>query len=140
MSNKRVVHTRFNTISSVYGSMVLEQYKEPEQAVMPYVVDTSSFIPMSEAVKKVIGKALDPATVKSMYDFPDGKGTADHIPVDRTHRFSGDIAEMSVALREAQAKAKDSLDKSYQQFQAEQAQADIDAQIASYNQPGATSE
>lgn len=138
MADKRVVHTRFNTISSVYGSMVLEQYKEPEQAEMPYVVDTSSFIPMSEAVKKVTGKALDPATVKSMYDFPNGQGTADHIPVDRTHRYTGDIAEMSVELRDAQAKAKDSLDKSYQQYQAEKAQADIDAQIASYSQPGSS--
>lgn len=131
---------RFNTISVFPSAMCLEAYKEPEQVKMPYVVDTSSFIPMSEAVKKVTGRALDPATVKSMYDFPNGQGNAEHIPVDRTHRYTGDIAEVSVALREASEKYADNVSSAAEAYKAEQAQADIDAQIASYNQPGATSE
>lgn len=133
----RPVHCRFNTISSVYGLMQLEQYKEPEQFDMPYIVDTSSFIPMSEAVKKVTGRMPDPATVRATYDFPDGNGTADKIPVDRTHRFTGDIAEVSVDLRAKSAIAKKSLTEAYEQYQTEmayqKAMADAEATAESSN-------
>lgn len=101
--------------------MQLEQYKEPEQVDMPYIVDTSSFIPMSEAVKKVTGRMPDPATVKATYDFPDGRGSADKIPVDRTHRFTGDIAEVSVDLRAKAAIANKSVSEAYEQYQNEMA-------------------
>lgn len=137
---KRPTLIRFNTISPFPGVMELEEYKEPEQAEMPYVVDTSSFVPLSEAVKKVTGRSNPAQNPNLHYDFPDGRQSTDKIPVDRTHRFSGDIAEVSVAQRDAAAAASKALNDSYKQYQAEKAQADIDAQIASYNQPGATSE
>lgn len=128
----REIIFRFNTISVFPSAMKLEQYKEPEQANMPYVVDTSSFIPMSEAVKKVTGRMPSSEQIVHTYDFPNGQGSADKIPVDRTHRFTGDIAEVSVALREASEKYADNVAESAEAYKAEKAQADINAQMAAY--------
>lgn len=123
---------RFNTISVFPSEMRLEAYKEPEQANMPYVVDTSSFIPMSEAVKKVTGRMPSSERIAHTYDFPNGKGSADKIPIDRTHRFTGDIAEVSVAVREASEKYAGNVADAAEAYKAEQAQADIAAQMQAY--------
>lgn len=134
MANKRQVLERFNTISPFPSLQFIEKYKEPEQADMPYIVDTSSFVPMSEAVKKVTGRASTAGDIAHRYDYPNGRGSpSDKIPVDRTHRFTGDIAEASVAYREAAEEASKSLGEAYERFEAEQRTAKVNEAINSLN-------
>lgn len=96
--------------------------EQPEKDYGDYVVDDSSFVPMSEAVKRVTAGALSADQLKSMYDFSDGKDTGVKIPVDRSHRFSGDIAEVSELAHQAADDVKASLSK---------AKDDYDYQVAS---------
>lgn len=105
----------YNNVS-MFSSDVIE-FEPPEKDYGDYVVDDSSFVPMSEAVKRVTAGALMPEQIKSMFDFKDGKDTGAKIPVDRSHRFSGDIAEVSELAYQAVddvnsslAKAKDDYD------------------------------
>lgn len=61
-----------------------------------YIVDDSQFLPMSEALKRLNGsRTLSDAEISQCYDFPDGKDTGFHIPIDRAHTYHGDIAELS---------------------------------------------
>lgn len=86
-----------------------------------YIVDDSAFVPMSEAVKRVTGGALSQQDIKTMYDFPTGKvATAFKLPVDRTHAYTGDIAEVSKAVREAAKGAQEELEEAKRQFDFEQ--------------------
>lgn len=114
---------RYNTVCCLPGAMSLvdcEPDPVPYKNYGDYVVDDSHFVPMSEAVKRVTGGALSPDDVKVMYDFADGKDTGKKVPVDRTHSFSGDIAEMSYELRKSEASAKEQLAEAKAQFDYEQ--------------------
>lgn len=86
-------------------------FEQCEKDYGEYVVDDSSFFPMSEAVKRVTGGTLSSDQVKSMFDFKDGKDSGVKIPVDRSHRFSGDIAEVSELAHQAANDVKASLSK-----------------------------
>lgn len=115
---------RYSTISSV---PLLEKETRIDDILVNLekdygesIVDDSYFVPMSEAVKNVTGQVLTPEQVKSMYDFADGKDTGAKIPVDRTHRFTGDIAEMSQELHATQKQAEQELINAKEQFDAEQ--------------------
>lgn len=106
---------------TMFSSDVVE-VEQPKKDFGNYVVDDSSFVPMSEAVKRVTAGALTPEQIKSMYDFADGKDTGVKIPVDRSHRFSGDIAEVSELAHQAVSDVNSSLAK---------AKDDYDYQVAS---------
>ena len=114
----------FNTISFFPSDMsIVSDESDPQKSKKygDYIVDTSSFVPMSEAVKRVTGGTLSKDDIQSMYDFADGKDTGQKVPIDRTHRFlSGDIAEMSVEVKAAEKAAKESLDRAYDDYQFEQ--------------------
>lgn len=124
---------RFNTIS-IFGNMAIEDYKEPEQAATPYIVDTSGFIPMSEAVKKVTGRTGTAGDILHRYDYLDGKGSpADRIPVDRTHRFTGDIAEVSVAMRDAAQRVNNDMSNAVDAYKDWKNAQDYAASVADIN-------
>lgn len=111
---------RFNTISVLPGVMSLEDYEIPEELVGDYQVDTTHFVPRCEAEALPTLSAGDLVS-QGVYDYPDGKITSTKLPFVRTHAYTGDIAEASVAVRDVQAEAKANVDKSYQEYQAEQA-------------------
>lgn len=109
---------RFNTISFFPSSMAIEQYNIPAEPNGDYIVDTSAFIPTSEALKQLQSGALGNVNLQGLYDFANGKDNGKKIPVDRTHSYTGDIAEMSVAVAEQRQNvidgiidAKDKYDK-----------------------------
>ena len=91
---------RYNTIRTL-GGVEQVHCKDTPQVVGSYVVDDSSFVPLKEAVKNVRAGAITPQMAKQLYDFPDGKDDGSKVPVDRTHNFTGDIAEVSVVARES---------------------------------------
>lgn len=111
---------RYNTISVLPDVMSLVDYDIPKEEVGEYQVDTTHFVPRCEAEAVPIVSAGDPS-MQGMYDFADGRDTGGRVPFNRSHGYTGDIAEVSVAVREAQADAKSNLDKSYQEYQAQQA-------------------
>lgn len=107
------------------------EVKQPEKDYGDYVVDDSSFVPMSEAVKRVTAGALSPDQLKSMFDFKDGKDTGAKIPVDRSHRFSGDIAEVSELVNQAADDVKASLSKAKDDYDYQVATGKIDPSTGS---------
>lgn len=100
--------TRYNTISCVPGVMSLGEYELPTcEPVGEYQVDTSHFVPQCES---------GPVTLQAgevgqgAYDFANGVDTGVNIPSSRLHSYTGDIAEASVNLRDASARASKSVD------------------------------
>lgn len=112
---------RYNTITTIPDTLRVDTYLlQPEKDYGEYIVDDSYFVPMSEAVKNVTSGAVSPEALQGMYDFKDGVDTGMKIPVDRSHRFTGDIAEVSKAVREAEAGAVEELKEARRQFDFEQ--------------------
>lgn len=114
---------RFNGIAFFPSDMrVVDCVADPVASKQygDYVVDDSSFVPMSEAVKRVTGGTLSQAEIKQMYDFPDGKDTGRKIPVDRSHRFTGDIVEVYQDNLAQQAAFNDKMKAAKEQFDFEQ--------------------
>lgn len=107
------------------------EVEQPKKDYGDYVVDDSSFVPMSEAVKRVTAGALTPDQVKSMFDFSDGKDTGVKIPVDRSHRFSGDIAEVSELAHQAVADVSSSLAKAKDDYDYQVATGKVDPSTGS---------
>ena len=97
---------RYNTINTL-GSGDFVCFAEPKQIVGSYVVDDSSYVPLREAVKNVNAGAISPQVAKTMYDFPDGRDDGSKVPVDRTHNFHGDIAEVASIARESSKDVKE---------------------------------
>lgn len=91
---------RYDTIRTL-GGVEQVHCKDTPQVVGAYVVDDSAFVPLKEAVKNVNAGAITSQMAKQLYDFPNGKDDGSKVPVDRTHNFTGDIAEVSVLNREA---------------------------------------
>lgn len=91
---------RFKSINTL-GSGDLVCTSDTSQIVGDYVVDDSAFVPLKEAVKNVNAGAISPQMARTMYDFPDGKDDGSKVPVDRTHSFSGDIAEVATIARDS---------------------------------------
>lgn len=110
---------------TMFSSDVIE-FEPPVKDYGDYVVDDSSFVPMSEAVKRVTAGSLTPDQVKSMFDFKDGVDTGVKIPVDRSHRFSGDIAEVSEFAYQAVADVSSSLAKAKEDYDYQVAAGKID--------------
>lgn len=117
---------RYNTISCVPGVMsMLEVELETCEPVGEYCVDDSHFVPHAENGQYL--RAGDTASVQGAYDFPDGKDTGVKIPSNRLHSYTGDIAEASVALRNAQTEARDNVDKSKVEYERSQIEAQASA-------------
>lgn len=93
---------RYSTINTL-GGVDMVHTSDPVQVVGRYVVDDSSFVPLKEAVKNVTTGAITPEMARRLYDYPDGKDDGSKVPVDRTHSFYGDIAEISQIARERAA-------------------------------------
>lgn len=96
------------------------KYKLPKSPDTKYVVDDSSFIPMSEAVKQLGTTPFDGDAYKSYYDFADGKDSGIAIPVSRT-KDGKDIAEISSNIMEEVNNIADKVEKEkkFQQFKSE---------------------
>lgn len=120
---------------TMFSSDVIE-FEPPEKDYGDYVVDDSSFVPMSEAVKRVTAGALTPEQIKSMYDFADGKDTGVKIPVDRSHRFSGDIAEVSELAHQAVSDVNSSFAKAKDDFDYQVATGKVDPSTGSAPESG----
>lgn len=72
-------------------------YKMPETPKTAYIVDDSSFVPISEALKQLQNvQPLNESKLDSFYDFPDGKDNGMSIPISRSPRNFSDIAEISI--------------------------------------------
>lgn len=91
---------RYDTINTL-GGVEQVHCKDTPQVEGPYVVDDSSFVPLKEAVKNVNAGSITPQMARTLYDFPNGKDDGSKVPVDRTHGFTGDIAEVAVVARES---------------------------------------
>ena len=70
------------------------EYELPVTPDTPYVIDDSSFVPMSEAVKQLGHVNSDGSDYSGYYDFADGEDTGIEIPITRTKQGQ-DIAEIS---------------------------------------------
>lgn len=97
---------RYDTINTLGGVEQVHCVDTP-QIVGSYVVDDSSYIPLKEAVKNVNAGSITPQMARTLYDFPNGKDDGSKVPVDRTHGFTGDIAEVAVVARESAQAVKD---------------------------------
>lgn len=97
---------RYDTINILGGVEQVHCIDTP-QIVGSYVVDDSAFVPLKEAVKNVNAGSITPQMARTLYDFPNGKDDGSKVPVDRTHGFTGDIAEVSVVARESAKAVKD---------------------------------
>ena len=98
--------------------MALQDFVQVDPQNNAYCVDDSAFVPMSEAVKQVVSGTASPSNL--VYQFKDGKDNGEKVPYDRSHRFTGDIADMSVEYREAQKVAGEALEDAKTQFEREQ--------------------
>lgn len=127
MYNKTI--KRLKSIS-FFGSEV-EDYKVPEQEIGEYITDDSHFVPESEVVKQLKGQSVLSPDAKMMYDYQDGKDTGQPIPVDRTHAYTGDVADLSVAMRLQKEDAETALKKSKREFEQSEFAKKVDADTAS---------
>lgn len=72
----------------------IEQFAFPFTPDSEYVVDDSSFIPISEAIKQLKGNSVSTDEIETTYDFPNGVDNGMSIPVNRRTDCK-DIAEIS---------------------------------------------
>lgn len=78
---------RFDTINILGGSKPVD-YVIPDEPVGPYIVDTSHFVPRSEAVAGLPPLSAGDLSTKFAFDSKTGKiPSSAKIPVDRTHRM-----------------------------------------------------
>lgn len=120
---------RLKTIS-FFGSSV-EDYHCPDQEIGEYITDDSHFVPESEVVKQLKGQSVLSPDAKRMYDYQDGKDTGQPIPVDRTHGYTGDVAELSVAMRLQKEDVETALKRSKREFEQSEFAKKVDADTAS---------
>lgn len=134
-----VRYTSISTLPLQSGESRLDQSSNlanKRYSDAPYIVDDSGFVPMSEAVKRVTGGALSKEQIKTMYDFPDGTVPSGfRVPLDRRRGFTGDIAEVSQAVRESGKEANEALSKLYDRYQDEQALDRLNSQVSEPSQP-----
>lgn len=78
---------RFDTIN-FFGTANIVDYEIPSEPVGRYIVDTSHFVPRSEAVAGLSPLSAGDLTKKFAFDSKSGKiPSSAKIPVDRTHRM-----------------------------------------------------
>lgn len=78
---------RFNTIN-FFGSASIIDYEIPIEPIGPYIVDTSHFVPRSEAVAGLPPLSAGDLTKKFAFDSKSGKiPSSAKVPIDRTHRM-----------------------------------------------------
>lgn len=129
----------FSTIGFWPSDMEVIEVDEVIQPNGPDIVDRSAFVPTSEALKALKSGAVSPAIVQGFYDFPNGRDNGMKVPVDRSARYTGDIAEMSVAVRESQVDVQEGLSKARKQFDQEQFIEKLKADVSSTSAPTSNS-
>lgn len=104
---------RFDTIKILGGAKSID-YSIPAEPIGEYIVDTSHFVPRSEAVAGLPPLSAGELTSKFAFDSKNGKiPSSAKIPVDRTHRLDKlvDTYESVMALRSDIAEKKAIADK-----------------------------
>lgn len=100
------------------------------------ITDRSHFVPTSEAVKGLNGRAFTSDVINSAYDFPDGVDNGMAIPMSRSNP-GVDLSELSVAKN----KAISDLDKSIKKASDHKKFSDkVDAHIAEIQSRNKSSE
>lgn len=115
-----------------------DSYELPVTPDSEFIVDDSNFAPMSEAVKKLGATPFDGDSVKSNYDFADGKDDGSEVPFHRKADVK-DIAEISTHIHEKQTEIVDEIKKAadFEKFKAEtEAKMRSGSQAASPNTSG----
>lgn len=78
---------RFDSIS-FFGTANIIDYEVPAEPIGPYIVDTSHFVPRSEAVAGLSPLSAGDLTKKFAFDSKSGKiPSSAKVPIDRTHRM-----------------------------------------------------
>lgn len=78
---------RFNTICALGGSKPID-YTIPPEPIGKYIVDTSHFVPRSEAVAGLSPLSAGDLTKKFAFDSKSGNiPSSAKVPIDRTHRM-----------------------------------------------------
>lgn len=78
---------RFDTIHALGGTKIID-YTIPDEPIGRYIVDTSHFVPRSEAVAGLSPLSAGELTSKFAFDSKSGKiPTGAKVPIDRTHRM-----------------------------------------------------
>lgn len=75
-----------------------------------YIVDDSSFIPISEAIKQLKGNNVSAGEIEQTYDFPNGRDNGMSIPLSRRTDVK-DIAELSSGIMEQAEQLSTKLEK-----------------------------
>lgn len=102
VKNPRIVCLAFHT-----GNL---DYKEPPTPDSEYIVDDSTFVPISEAIKQLGNGSSAAASTTLQYDFPDGKDDGREIPFSRSSGFK-DIAELSEHINNEQNDIQNKINK-----------------------------
>lgn len=75
-----------------------------------YIVDDSSFIPISEAIKQLKGNNVSAGEIEQTYDFPNGNDNGMKIPLHRRSDVK-DIAEISSGIMEQAEQLSSKIEK-----------------------------
>lgn len=75
-----------------------QEYKLPKTPDSEYIVDDSSFVPISEAIRQLGTGMSSAGKADLMYDFQDGKDDGRQIPFSRSSQFK-DLAELSTEVQ-----------------------------------------
>lgn len=101
---------------------------ESEHTVGDYQVDLSGYIPMSEAVKRLVGNApLSDSQVASMYDFVDGVDNGDNVPFTRSSDYI-DITDLSNNIRSETAEINGKIEEAKKNAEIEEKYRKIEEQ------------
>lgn len=85
-------------------------YELPKTPETSFIVDDSSFVPLSEALKQLDNVApLSSEQEAKFYDFADGSDNGMSIPINRSPRDYSDIAEISTAIVDKVKEASENL-------------------------------
>ena len=110
-----------------FGSKVESYSEKANSAFDESVTDDSFFVPESELIKRLNAGVTYGDALQGAYDFVDGKDTGIGVPLDRYRGL--DRAEVSQALRRAEARAKESFENDIAAAQAKQAEAQTQAEV-----------
>lgn len=95
----------------------LIDYELPKTKDSPYIVDDSSFVPISEALKQLSNVApLSDSEMNKYYDFADGTDTGISIPITRSPKDYSDITEVSTAITDKVSQIVEGVNKVNQSY------------------------
>lgn len=116
---------RLSGVNTFTNNKIVE-YELPKTPKTKYIVDDSSFIPMSEAVKQLSRVSVSNEIENMCYDFKDGKDTGMKVPIQRMGM--SDITEISQSIMEDIHDITDKIEKGKKKAEK---QAVLDAKLQS---------